>query len=106
MNNFMRLIVFFDLPVKTKTERRTATQFRNFLIKDGYYMIQFSVYCRVCNGYDAVETHKQRLNAHLPDNGSIRALVVTEKQYEKMEILIGNLKVEEDSFACEQLTFF
>lgn len=106
MNKYMRLIVFFDLPVKTKSERRCATQFRNFLIKDGYYMIQYSVYCRVCNGYDAVDKHKARLSAYVPDNGSVRLLTVTERQYEKMEILLGNLKVEEDSFACEQLTFF
>ena len=40
----MRMIVFFDLPVQTKTERRYATTFRNFLLKDGYHMLQFSVY--------------------------------------------------------------
>ena len=55
----MRMIVFFDLPVQTKTERRYATTFRNFLLKDGYHMLQFSVYARVCNGNDAVqETRK------------------------------------------------
>ena len=47
------MIVFFDLPVQTKTERRHATAFRNFLLKDGYHMLQFSVYARVCNGNDA-----------------------------------------------------
>ena len=45
----MRMIVFFDLPVKTKNERREATRFRNFLMNDGYHMLQFSVYARVCN---------------------------------------------------------
>ena len=42
MSKFMRMIVFFDLPVQTKTERRHATAFRNFLLKDGYHMLQFS----------------------------------------------------------------
>ncbi len=42
----MRMIVFFDLPVQTKTERRHATAFRNFLLKDGYHMLQFSVYAK------------------------------------------------------------
>ena len=55
MSKFMRMIVFFDLPVQTKTERRHATAFRNFLLKDGYHMLQFSVYARVCNGNDAVQ---------------------------------------------------
>lgn len=54
----MRMIVFFDLPVQTKTERRHATAFRNFLLKDGYHMLQFSVYARVCNGNDAVQKHE------------------------------------------------
>ena len=39
MNKFMRIMVFFDLPVKTKTQRREATRFRNFLLMDGYHII-------------------------------------------------------------------
>ena len=37
MSKFMRMIVFFDLPVGTARERKAATKFRNFLIKDGYH---------------------------------------------------------------------
>lgn len=55
----MRMIVFFDLPVKEKTAQKAAAKFRNFLIKDGYLMIQYSVYSRVCNGYDAVKMHEK-----------------------------------------------
>jgi len=106
MNKFMRILVFFDLPVKTKTERRQAAQFRNFLLGDGYHMIQFSVYARVCNGVDAVNKHRDRLKAHLPENGSIRMLVITEKQYENIEILLGKLSQADESFQCEQLSIF
>lgn len=87
MNKFMRMIVFFDIPVKTKRQRRIATCFRNFLIKDGYHMVQYSVYARVCNGIDAVNKHRSRLKTALPENGSVRLMVVTEKQYEAIEIL-------------------
>lgn len=106
MNKFMRMMIFFDLPVKTKTQRRVATQFRNFLLKDGYFMIQYSVYCRICNGYDDVEKHKSRLRTNRPDNGSVRLLVITEKQYEKMELIIGNLVNEEEHSVFEQLSIF
>ncbi len=106
MNKFMRIIVFFDLPVKTKAQRKVATRFRNFLLKDGYFMVQFSVYCRVCNGYDDVEKHKARIRLNKPDNGSVRLLVITEKQYEKMELIIGNLVKEEEPNAFEQLSIF
>ena len=44
MSRLMRILVMFDLPVKTKAERRSATQFRNFLVNDGYHMVQYSVY--------------------------------------------------------------
>ncbi len=106
MNKFMRIMVFFDLPVKTKSERRVATQFRSFLLKDGYFMVQYSVYCRICNGYDDVEKHKIRIRAHKPDNGSVRLLVITEKQYENIELLIGNYVPEEEQSVFEQLTIF
>jgi len=106
MNKFMRILVFFDLPVKTKAERKVATKFRNFLLKDGYHMLQFSIYARVCNGTDAVEKHKKRLYNSVPDNGSIRMLVITEKQYQSIEILVGNLKEADRNFAYEQLTLY
>lgn len=106
MNKFMRMIVFFDLPVKTKNQRKVATRFRNFLLKDGYFMVQFSVYCRVCNGYDDVEKHKARIRYNRPENGSVRLLVITEKQYEKMELIIGDLVKEEEHAVFEQLTIF
>jgi len=106
MRKFMRILVFFDLPVKTKQERRKATQFRNFLIKDGYYMVQFSVYARVCNGNDMVELHKKRLKANTPDDGSIRVLVITEKQYENVEILLGRKSKYEKPIEFETLSLF
>ncbi len=106
MNKFMRMLVFFDLPVMTKQQRRMATSFRNFLIRDGYFMMQYSVYARVCNGTDEVKKHRRRLHHVLPDNGAIRLLVITEKQFETIEILLGNFREEEGASACEQLTLF
>lgn len=104
MNRFMRLVVLFDLPVKTKKQRHDATAFRNFLPKDGYYMLQYSVYVRVCNGADAVQKHRARLQDHLPDNGAVRVMVITEKQYESIEILVGNLTMADQAFSSNQLT--
>lgn len=102
----MRILVFFDLPVATKTERRVATQFRNFLLKDGYHMVQFSVYSRVCNGRDAVQKHKERIYKNVPDNGSVRLMVITEKQYEAVEILVGKKAQDDTPAAYEQLTIY
>ena len=89
------LFVFFDLPVGTKAERRVATRFRNFLKDDGYMMIQWSVYARVCRGEEAVEKHIRRLTKNLPARGSVRALPVTELQYARMRLLLGEAKKNE-----------
>lgn len=102
----MRLLVFFDLPVKTKYERRQATQFRNFLIKDGFYMIQFSLYGRICNTVESAELHKVRVSLQVPKSGSVRAMIVTEKQYASMSILSGEQKKKEKRIDSQQLSFF
>jgi len=91
----MWLFVFFDLPVGTKDERRLATRFRNFLKDDGYMMLQWSVYARVCRGEDAVEKHLQRVTRNMPKKGSIRALQVTDRQYARMRLLVGEAKSTE-----------
>ena len=43
----MRVVIFFDLPMKTAVERKAYTEFRKNLIKEGFLMIQESVYVRV-----------------------------------------------------------
>lgn len=96
----------FDLPVKTKAQRRAATQFRNFLIRDGYHMVQFSVYARVCNGIDSIEAHRNRLILALPTKGSVRMLVITEKQYGAIEILVGKATPYDKPQQYEQLMIF
>lgn len=102
----MRLLVMFDLPVKTKPDRRTATQFRNYLLKNGFYMVQFSIYCRICNGYESVESYEKKVEDNLPKKGSIRTLVVTEKQYQGMKLLVGKKKPNDRKFIEGQISFF
>jgi CRISPR-associated protein Cas2 len=100
---FMWLMVFFDLPVKEKPQRRRATRFRQFLKKDGYIMLQLSVYARVCRGQDAVDKHVKRVRASLPKEGSVRTLQVTDKQYGRMELLLGNAPKTEQIGASQMV---
>jgi CRISPR-associated protein Cas2 len=93
----MYLFVMFDLPVGSKAERRAASQFRNFLKKDGYDMLQFSVYSRICRGQDAVDKHIKRLWKIVPESGGVRALQITDKQYARMLILVGKRKKHEET---------
>ena len=102
----MRLFVFFDLPTGTKKQRSQATKFRNMLLKNGFIMLQFSVYVRVCKGQDMVSKYLDIVMKHLPSKGHVRALQITDKQYERMEILIGKETVEEKKVGMQQLLLF
>ena len=102
----MRLIVFFDLPVVKKKDRKEYQQFRRFLLNDGYMMIQFSVYSRICNGIDGANKHLSRLNKNLPPRGSVRYIQVTEKQYSEMKFLVGKPKPQEKVVNATQLSLF
>lgn len=102
----MRLLVLFDLPVKRKKDRQIYARFRKFLIRDGYDMIQFSVYARICNGQEALEKHVKRLKQNAPPRGSVRYLQLTEKQFTDMKVLTGEKKPKEDPRFVRQLTLF
>ena len=102
----MRILVFFDLPVVTASEKKAATKFRKFLLKDGYHMVQWSVYSRICNGTDAITMHESRLKQNLPKKGSIRLLTLTEKQYESIDILLGEKTFDDNSESTELMNIF
>ncbi len=99
----MWLMVFFDLPTKTKPQRRCASRFREFLKKDGYIMLQLSVYARVCRGQDAVDKHIRRIRSSLPNEGSVRTLQVTDKQYGRMELMLGTAPKTESASTSQMV---
>ncbi len=98
----MWLMCFFDLPVGTKTQRRMASKFRLHLKDDGFIMIQFSVYARLCKGEDGSAKHVDRIRSHCPREGSIRLLAVTDKQFGRMKLMLGTAKKTEE-MAGQQL---
>ncbi len=103
---YMRLLLFFDLPMVSKAEKRAYVQFRRFLLNDGYDMIQWSVYGRMLNGYDAETKHLQRLKLNLPPAGSVRCMTVTEKQYAGIRLLVGAPRFQEKISTTMQLLLF
>jgi CRISPR-associated protein Cas2 len=103
---YMRLLVFFDLPMVNKAEKRAYVQFRRFLLNDGYDMIQWSVYGRIVNGRDAEIKHLARLADNLPPQGSIRCMTVTEKQYAGMRLLVGMPLFQEKKVGANQMLLF
>jgi CRISPR-associated protein Cas2 len=89
------LIVAFDLPVGTKQQRKQAHDFREYLIDDGFQMLQFSVYARACVSFARQETHIERLKRNLPPEGSVRAIFVTRAQWERSFIIHGSPAAEQ-----------
>jgi len=89
MNSFMRIILFFDLPMITEDDKRIYTRFRKELVRNGYMMLQFSVYSKICTNREAAVNNILKIKKNVPEKGSIRILLVTEKQYSKMEIILG-----------------
>jgi CRISPR-associated protein Cas2 len=77
----MWLFVFFDLPTETKKDRRNAQQFRKSLLKNGFTMMQFSVYMRHCASSEAADTHEKRIKFILPPLGKVSILRITDKQF-------------------------
>lgn len=79
----------FDLPVDTLDARRDYTQFRKALLKEGFTMLQFSVYARYCGSEERSDAFRRRLRYALPPGGQVRLMAVTDHQFGKMEVFYG-----------------
>lgn len=90
----MRILVFFDLPVLSLEQRRDYRSFRKFLIKDGFIMLQESVYCKMVLNESAAKAVVEQVKKNRPEDGLIQLLTVTEKQFSKMEYIVGEYKSE------------
>jgi CRISPR-associated protein Cas2 len=86
---FMWVVVFFDLPVDTKKARRAYAQFRKKLLKDGFAMMQYSVYIRHCASEENAVVHGSRVERIVPDDGEVRVISLTDKQFERMRVFWG-----------------
>lgn len=98
----MRLLVFFDLPTKSKDDKKAYTKFRKTLLENGFFMLQYSVYCRICKGLQLSQKYSKFIKKSTPDKGNIRILQVTDKQFSSMELVLG-VKSNEEKMIKKQL---
>ena len=82
----MWVLIFFDLPTETKKLRKANAKFRQYILRDGFNMFQFSIYSRYCNSNENATTHIKRIKAKLPAKGHIGILCLTDKQFNSIEI--------------------
>ena len=85
----MRVLVFFDLPIITNEDKREYRKFRKFLIKNGFIMLQESVYCKLALNQTVVNAIYENLKRNKPPKGIVQLLCITEKQFSKCEYLVG-----------------
>lgn len=85
----MRLLLFFDLPTETSKNRLDYTRFHKFLIKNGFIMMQKSVYSKLVINNVTSAAVKTKISKNLPPAGIIELLEVTENQFSRIEYLIG-----------------
>ena len=101
----MWLFVFFDLPVKTKRERKAHVRFVINLKKDGFTMMQYSIYSRHCASIENGEVHMTRIGRVVPAEGEDRLLMMTDKQFSRIKVYAGKKRQPTPAMPA-QLEFF
>jgi CRISPR-associated protein Cas2 len=101
----MWLFTIYDLPTETAGERREFARFRKLLQKDGFSMLQYSVYARHCSSRENGEVHKKRVKNGLPEKGEIMILELTDAQFERIEFFKG-IKKKHRPDTPQQLELF
>lgn len=88
---FMRIVVFFDLPTLTDTDKREYRKFRKLLLKNGFIMMQESVYTRMVLNQTVQNSVIELLKKNKPPEGLVQAMVVTEKQFSNTVNISGKI---------------
>ena len=101
----MWLIVMFDLPTKTKLEKKNASKFRRDLLKDGFSHMQHSVYLRHCASRENADLHIKRVKSTLPSKGTVSIIRITDKQFGMIESFYGHSQIP-PPLAPHQLEMF
>jgi CRISPR-associated protein Cas2 len=101
----MWILALFDLPVKEKEQRRQATQFRKTLLREGFTMLQFSVYARPCPSEEAALAFRNGLRGALPQSGHVRIISITDRQFARMEVFLSQKSCDPER-APAQLELF
>ncbi|EHR32286.1 CRISPR-associated endonuclease Cas2 [Helcococcus kunzii] len=90
----MRVLVFFDLPTETLQDKKEYRRFRKFLLKEGFMMMQESVYCKLTLNQTNASTIRDKIVKNKPESGLVQLIVITEKQYQSMEFICGSKKTD------------
>ena len=102
---YMWIYVMFDLPTKTKQQRKNASLFRKMLVQDGFSMLQYSVYIRHCASFANSDVHIKRVKDAVPAEGIVSVLRITDRQFGDTCTFVGK-KATAPPSTPEQLELF
>lgn len=88
---YMRMMLMFDLPIKTKIDRRNYRKFRKYIMESGFVMMQKSIYTKIVLNPTKAKTTLDNIRRNAPGDGLIQIITITERQYNQMELLIGEV---------------
>ena len=70
-------------------DRKRYAAFRKKLLQSGFVMLQYSIYISQIRGIHQVRDRIERVKSFAPKNGEVRLMTVTDRQFEKMEIIVN-----------------
>lgn len=94
ITRFMRTMLFFDLPMVSKSELREYRRFIKFIKSKGFVMMQESVYTKLSLNESVVESTIKEIKSKLPKDGIVSVLTITEKQFTSIQHLIGEVNID------------
>lgn len=84
----------FDLPTTMPEDLREYTRFRKYLVKSGFLMMQESIYCKLALNTTVSDAIIRNIKNNKPRKGLVQILTLTEKQFSKMELIVGDYSKE------------
>lgn len=101
----MWCIAMFDLPVQTKKQRGEATRFRNLLLDEGFWRVQYSVYVRYAPTVAGETRRIKTVKSNLPDGGEVRIVYVTDREWSQGLRFVNEVSTKPDSEPQQLLIF-
>ena len=88
-------LLMYDMPMQTDIEILEYKNFRKKLIEKGYYQLQKSIYIVRSKTKEKIELAEKQLTMLAPKNSSIRSIILTKEQFQKMKVISGDTTLGE-----------
>lgn len=83
------ILILFDVPVGSRSERKEYTLFRKNLIREGYVRLQKSVYVKLLRNEKSLRGEMESVKGYLPETGEVTVIPLPMGVFRGMETLLG-----------------